>query len=248
MSGWASPERAHADTERRTLCVPCPGGGMENAADSKSIVRKDVRVQVPPRAPEPVDGRRPTHRRPAVSVARHYPPVTGRRHGQGLPFDSRCSPSRSPARARSDRVWAGRGSNTRAGSSSTRREIADRDVARLLLDADADELKDTRNAQLTTFVSSLMVLDAAERLGLEPELLRRHSLGEYTASPPPAALAFDEGVRLVTERADVDARRRRREPGHHGRRPRARRRRGRGRLPSRRATSGWPTSTRPVRW
>ena len=37
-------------------------------------------------------------------------------------------------------------------------EVAGRDVARLLLDADADELKDTRNAQLTTFVSSLMVL------------------------------------------------------------------------------------------
>src|SRR5687767_13976599 len=35
-------------------------------------------------------------------------------------------------------------------------EVGERDVARLLLDADADELKDTRNAQLTTFVSSLM--------------------------------------------------------------------------------------------
>jgi [acyl-carrier-protein] S-malonyltransferase len=31
--------------------------------------------------------------------------------------------------------------------------ISGRDVGRLLLDADADELKDTRNAQLTTFVS-----------------------------------------------------------------------------------------------
>ncbi|NCW49321.1 MAG: ACP S-malonyltransferase, partial [Actinobacteria bacterium] len=34
-------------------------------------------------------------------------------------------------------------------------EVAGRDVGRLLLDADADELRDTRNAQLTTFVSSL---------------------------------------------------------------------------------------------
>ncbi|MFM7494697.1 MAG: ACP S-malonyltransferase, partial [Acidimicrobiaceae bacterium] len=32
-------------------------------------------------------------------------------------------------------------------------EIANRDVADLLLNADADTLKDTRNAQLTTFVS-----------------------------------------------------------------------------------------------
>ncbi|MBJ7293480.1 MAG: ACP S-malonyltransferase, partial [Ilumatobacteraceae bacterium] len=44
-------------------------------------------------------------------------------------------------------------------------EIISRDIAHLLLDADAEELKDTRNAQLTTFVSSLMVLDAVERLG-----------------------------------------------------------------------------------
>ena len=49
-------------------------------------------------------------------------------------------------------------------------QVAERDVARLLLDADADELRDTRNAQLTTFVISLMVLDASERLGVEPGL------------------------------------------------------------------------------
>jgi [acyl-carrier-protein] S-malonyltransferase len=82
-------------------------------------------------------------------------------------------------------------------------DIADRDVARLLLDADAEELKDTRNAQLTTFVSSLVVLDAAERLGLEPSFCAGHSLGEYTALAATGALGFDEGVRLVSERADA---------------------------------------------
>jgi [acyl-carrier-protein] S-malonyltransferase len=81
--------------------------------------------------------------------------------------------------------------------------VADRDVARLLLDADADELKDTRNAQLTTFVSSLIVLDAAERLGLEPSYCAGHSLGEYTALTATGALGFDDGVRLVCERADA---------------------------------------------
>jgi [acyl-carrier-protein] S-malonyltransferase len=82
-------------------------------------------------------------------------------------------------------------------------EVAERDVARLLLDADADELRDTRNAQLTTFVSSLMVLDAAERLGLEPSFCAGHSLGEYTALVATGALGFDEGVLLVCERADA---------------------------------------------
>jgi [acyl-carrier-protein] S-malonyltransferase len=82
-------------------------------------------------------------------------------------------------------------------------EIAERDVARLLLDADAEELRDTRNAQLTTFVSSLMVLDAAERLGIEPSFCAGHSLGEYTALTASGVLGFDEGVRLVCERADA---------------------------------------------
>jgi [acyl-carrier-protein] S-malonyltransferase len=80
---------------------------------------------------------------------------------------------------------------------------ADRDVARLLLDADADELKDTRNAQLCTFVTSLMVLDAVERMGLEPSYCAGHSLGEYTALTASGALAFDDGVRLVCERAEA---------------------------------------------
>lgn len=82
-------------------------------------------------------------------------------------------------------------------------EIAGRDVGRLLLDADADELKDTRNAQLTTFVSSLMVLDAVERLGVEPSMCAGHSLGEYTALTANGALGFDDGVRLVVERGDA---------------------------------------------
>lgn len=82
-------------------------------------------------------------------------------------------------------------------------EVAERDVARLLLDADVDELRDTRNAQLTTFVSSLMVLDAVERLGIEPSFCAGHSLGEYTALTATGALGFDEGVRLVCERSDA---------------------------------------------
>jgi [acyl-carrier-protein] S-malonyltransferase len=79
-------------------------------------------------------------------------------------------------------------------------DIAGRDISALLCDADADELKDTRNAQLTTFVSSLMVLDAVERLGIEPSFCAGHSLGEYTALTATGALGFDDGIRLVCER------------------------------------------------
>lgn len=79
--------------------------------------------------------------------------------------------------------------------------LASRDIGALLLDADAEELKDTRNAQLTTFVLSLMVLDAVERLGIEPSYCAGHSLGEYSALTATGALGFDDGVRLVVERA-----------------------------------------------
>lgn len=82
-------------------------------------------------------------------------------------------------------------------------DVSGRDVGRLLLDADAEELRDTRNAQLTTFVSSLMVLDAVERLGIEPSFCAGHSLGEYTALTATGALSFADGVRLVVERADA---------------------------------------------
>ena len=81
--------------------------------------------------------------------------------------------------------------------------VAGRDVARLLLDADAEELRDTRNAQLTTLVSSLLVLDAVERLGIEPTMCAGHSLGEYTALTATGALSFEDGVRLVAERAEA---------------------------------------------
>jgi [acyl-carrier-protein] S-malonyltransferase len=80
-------------------------------------------------------------------------------------------------------------------------EVAGRDVASLLLDADAETLRDTRNAQLTTFVSSLMVLDAVERLGIEPSFCAGHSLGEYTALTATGALSFEDGLKLVSQRA-----------------------------------------------
>jgi [acyl-carrier-protein] S-malonyltransferase len=80
-------------------------------------------------------------------------------------------------------------------------EVTGRDVGKLLLDADADELKDTRNAQLTTFVSSLMVLDAVERIGIDASFCAGHSLGEYTALSATGAIDFEDGIRLVVERA-----------------------------------------------
>jgi [acyl-carrier-protein] S-malonyltransferase len=79
-------------------------------------------------------------------------------------------------------------------------EASGRDVAALLLDADAEELKRTENAQLSTYVLSLVVHDAVARLGITASRAAGHSLGEYSALTAAGALRIEDGVRLVTER------------------------------------------------
>lgn len=78
-----------------------------------------------------------------------------------------------------------------------------RDVEQLLLGAEAEELKQTRNSQLTTFVLSMVVLDAVERTGVAPNLAAGHSLGEYSALCAAGALSFEDAVRLVAERGEA---------------------------------------------
>jgi [acyl-carrier-protein] S-malonyltransferase len=79
-------------------------------------------------------------------------------------------------------------------------EVVGRDVAQLLLEADQKTLTNTANAQLATFVTSLVILDAAERIGLEPAACAGHSLGEYTALVATGALSYEDGLELVAER------------------------------------------------
>jgi [acyl-carrier-protein] S-malonyltransferase len=82
-------------------------------------------------------------------------------------------------------------------------DVVGRDLGRLLLEADAAELRHTRNAQLTTFVLSLVALDAVDRLGVGPAAAAGHSLGEYTALTATGALSFADGVRLVAARGEA---------------------------------------------
>jgi len=83
---------------------------------------------------------------------------------------------------------------------------AGRDLSALLLDAPIEELTATANAQLATFVQSLVVLDAVERLGLSPGACAGHSLGEYTALVASGAMSFEDGVQLVVARGEAMAR------------------------------------------
>jgi [acyl-carrier-protein] S-malonyltransferase len=85
-------------------------------------------------------------------------------------------------------------------------EATGRDVADLLIEADADTLKATRNAQLAAFGLSLVVLYAARSSGLEYVPLAAvagHSLGEYTALVAAGALDPTDGARLVAARGEA---------------------------------------------
>jgi len=79
-------------------------------------------------------------------------------------------------------------------------EASGRDVAALLLQADADELKLTHNAQLSTFVLSMVVFDAVRRRGIGASHVAGHSLGEYSALVAAGVIDFATGCRLVAER------------------------------------------------
>lgn len=82
-------------------------------------------------------------------------------------------------------------------------EAAGRDVAHLLLDADADELVQTRNAQLGTFVHSMVVLSALRERGIDADIVAGHSLGELSALCAAGVLDFPAAVKLVAARGDA---------------------------------------------
>lgn len=82
-------------------------------------------------------------------------------------------------------------------------QIVDRDLVELLLNADDAELTQTRNAQIATYVLSLVILDAVERVGVEARIAAGHSLGEYTALTATGALSYEDGLGLVAERGEA---------------------------------------------
>ena len=97
-------------------------------------------------------------------------------------------------------AWAGEPSWELVEEAS---EVTGRDVALLLLGADAEELRQTRNSQLATFVMSMLALDAVARVGLLPYAHAGHSLGEYSALVASGVLDFAEAAHLVAERGEA---------------------------------------------
>ncbi len=83
--------------------------------------------------------------------------------------------------------------------------IIDRDMIWLLTEASQDELQMTRNTQVSTFLMSMIVLDAIERVGVAPQICAGHSLGEYAALVAAGGISFESALLLVQERGEAMA-------------------------------------------
>jgi [acyl-carrier-protein] S-malonyltransferase len=80
----------------------------------------------------------------------------------------------------------------------------DRPVARLILEADEEELSGTGASQLAALLSSLVAWDAlAARLDEAPIAFAGHSLGQITALLAAGAVDGSDGLLLAARRADL---------------------------------------------
>ncbi len=75
-------------------------------------------------------------------------------------------------------------------------------LSAVMFDGTADDLKQTRIAQPAIYVHSVI---RARMLGdgFKPDVVAGHSLGEYSALTAAGALSFEDGLRLVFERAEA---------------------------------------------
>ena len=78
-------------------------------------------------------------------------------------------------------------------------------IARLALEGPEDELTRTDVAQPALFALSLALAELAGELGLRPDFVGGHSLGEYTAAVAAGALAPADGMQLVARRGRLKA-------------------------------------------
>ena len=77
-------------------------------------------------------------------------------------------------------------------------EILGFSITNIMFEGSADDLKQTKVTQPAVFLHSVIL---AEVLGIEPEAVAGHSLGEFSALVAAGALSFEDGLRLVAKRA-----------------------------------------------
>ncbi len=87
------------------------------------------------------------------------------------------------------------------------------DVARLCFEGSLEELTRTELQQPALVATSLACLRAVETVGIRPNYVIGHSVGEYSALAASRALSVPEAVALVRERGEAMAEAAREKPG-----------------------------------
>ena len=90
---------------------------------------------------------------------------------------------------------------------------ANLDLERLCFRADADELLDTAVQQPALVATSLAVLAAIRTIGIEPDYVIGHSVGEFSALAACGSMTDEEAIELVRERGIAMAEAAARHPG-----------------------------------
>jgi [acyl-carrier-protein] S-malonyltransferase len=78
-------------------------------------------------------------------------------------------------------------------------------VRKYALEGPIESLTNTDVAQPALFSLSLAVAEAAREIGIRPDFVAGHSLGEYTAAVAAGALSLEDGIRLVSLRGRLMA-------------------------------------------
>ena len=77
-------------------------------------------------------------------------------------------------------------------------EILGFNITNIMFNGTADELKQTKVTQPAVFLHSVIL---AKVLGVKPDAVAGHSLGEFSALVVAGALSFEDGLKLVSKRA-----------------------------------------------
>ena len=77
-------------------------------------------------------------------------------------------------------------------------EVLGFSITDIMFSGTADELKQTKVTQPAVFLHSVIL---AKVLGIKPDAVAGHSLGEFSALVAAGALSFEDGLRLVAKRA-----------------------------------------------
>ncbi len=73
------------------------------------------------------------------------------------------------------------------------------DITRIMFDGTADQLKETKVTQPAIFIHSVAAALSADHF--KPDMVAGHSLGEFSALVANKALRFEDGLKLVSQRA-----------------------------------------------